>query len=243
MLLEVKHLVKEYSGGLFRRNVFTAVNDVSFNMEQGEILGLMGHSGCGKTTISKMIAHLIMPTSGQIYFAGKNIVQSSRRRIIEIRRELQIIFQNPKLALNPNYNIRQQIVEPIRLFSLARNRHEIDNLVSRSMDSVGLSQEIMYRYPNEISGGQAQRVAIARSLCLGPRLLIADEATSMLDLSIQAQIIELFKEIHRKHNISILMISHDKNVVEHFCDRIIVMDKGKMGLYAPVKHPSVKHPS
>jgi ABC-type glutathione transport system ATPase component len=227
MLLEINHLVKLYSGGLFRRNVFKAVDDVSFTMAQGEILGLMGHSGCGKTTVSKMIASLISPTSGQILFNDRNIIQCSRCETRRRRRELQIVFQNPKLALNPNYNIRQQIAEPICLFSLAKGRRDIERLVAASMDSVGLSPELLNRYPNEISGGQAQRVSIARALSLSPRLLIADEATSMLDLSVQAQIIELFKHIHTNIGISILMISHDKNVVEHFCDRVIVMDKGR----------------
>lgn len=228
MLLEIQGVLKLYRGNIFRREVFKAVDNISFTMENGEILGLMGHSGCGKTTIAKIIASLIKPSAGTIYFNGKNIINSSRRDTILRRRELQIVFQNPKLALNPNYTVRRQLAEPIMLFSLARGRREIDRIIAHSMDSVGLSAELLDRYPNEISGGQAQRVSIARALTLSPKLLIADEATSMLDLSVQAQIVELFKDIHRKHGISILMISHDKNVIEYFCHRVILLEKGKI---------------
>jgi ABC-type glutathione transport system ATPase component len=228
MLLEIRRLVKQYQGNMFSLKGFMAVNAINFDMRQGEILGLMGHSGCGKTTTAKMVASLIKPSSGEILCNGKNILKCNYRERKQRRRDLQIIFQNPRLVLNPNYNVRQQLAEPLKLFSLARTKREFDELILRSLDSVGLSSELLERYPNEISGGQAQRVAIARALSLSPRLLIADEATSMLDLSVQAQIIELFKEIHKKHEVSIMMISHDKSVVEHFCDRVIVMEKGKI---------------
>jgi ABC-type glutathione transport system ATPase component len=228
MLLEIRSLVKQYRGNMFNREGFKAVNDINFDMRHGEILGLMGHSGCGKTTTAKMVASLIKPTSGEILFNGKNTLKCGYRERMQRRRDLQIIFQNPRLALNPNYNVRQQLAEPLKLFSLAKTKREFDEFIMRSLDSVGLSSELLERYPNEISGGQAQRVAIARALSLSPRLLIADEATSMLDLSVQAQIIELFKEIHKKYGVSIMMISHDRSVVEHFCDRVIVMEKGKI---------------
>ncbi|MDR0568763.1 MAG: dipeptide/oligopeptide/nickel ABC transporter ATP-binding protein [Spirochaetaceae bacterium] len=228
MLLEVKDLVKVYRGGLLGGKVSAVLDHISFEMKQGELLGIMGHSGCGKTTAAKIIASLIRPSSGRILFNGKDILKSPRRDTMRRRRELQIIFQNAKLALNPQYTIRKQIEEPIRLFALAQNKYTRGDLVKRSMDSVGLSGDLLDRYPNEISGGQAQRVAIARALILSPKLLIADEATSMLDLSVQAQIIALFKEIHKKRRIAILMISHDKSVVEHFCDRTIVMEKGRI---------------
>ncbi|MDR1248273.1 MAG: dipeptide/oligopeptide/nickel ABC transporter ATP-binding protein [Treponema sp.] len=228
MLLEIRRLVKQYQGNMFNREGFMAVNDISFDMRQGEILGLMGHSGCGKTTTAKMAASLIKPSSGTIVFNGKSILKGNRREQKQRRRDLQIIFQNPRLVLNPGYNVRQQLAEPLKLFSLAGTKRKFEELIMRSLDSVGLSSELLERYPNEISGGQAQRVAIARALSLSPRLLIADEATSMLDLSVQAQIIELFKEIHKKHGVSIMMISHDKSVVEHFCDRVIVMEKGRI---------------
>lgn len=228
MLLEIRRLVKQYQGNMFNRERFKAVNDISFDMRQGEILGLMGHSGCGKTTTAKMVASLIKPTSGEILFNGKDTLKCGYRERMQRRRDLQIIFQNPRLALNPHYNVRQQLAEPLKLFSLAKTRREFDALIMQSLDSVGLSTELLERYPNEISGGQAQRVAIARTLSLSPRLLIADEATSMLDLSVQAQIIELFKEINGRHGVSIMMISHDKSVVEHFCDRVIVMEKGRI---------------
>ena len=228
MLLEIHCLVKQYRGNMFNREGFKAVNDITFDMRQGEVLGLMGHSGCGKTTIAKIVASLIKPTSGEILFNGKNTLKCGYRERMRRRRDLQIIFQNPRLVLNPNYNVRRQLAEPLKLFSLAKTKREFDELILRSLDSVGLSSELLERYPNEISGGQAQRVAIARALSLSPRLLIADEATSMLDLSVQAQIIELFKEIHKKRGVSIMMISHDKSVVEHFCDRVIVMEKGRI---------------
>jgi ABC-type glutathione transport system ATPase component len=233
MLLEVRDLSKLYYGSIFNQGIFKALDRISFTMEQGEILGLMGHSGCGKTTAAKIIAALIRPNAGQIWINGRHILTCSRREILRLRQDVQIIFQNPKLALNPNYTVRQQLAEPIKLFSLARSRRHIDRMVTSSMDAVGLSPELLNRYPNEISGGQAQRLAIARAVSLSPKLLIADEATSMLDLSVQAQIIELFKEIHSKHGISILMITHDKKVVEHFCHRVILMEKGKIsGFYA-----------
>ena len=228
MLLTIRNLIKRYEGTIFHPKPFVAVDNISFCMKEGEILGLMGHSGCGKTTTAKMVASLIKPTAGEIIFRGNDIVKSSRSETIKQRKALQIIFQNPHLSLNPHYNVRRQLAEPIKLFALAKTKSEINRLIALSMEQVHLSPELLERHPNEISGGQAQRVAIARALCLSPRLLIADEAISMLDLTVQAQIIELLREIHANNGISILMISHDKEVVGHFCDRVLFMDKGKL---------------
>ena len=201
---------------------------VSFELERGEIVGIMGPSGCGKTTIAKIISALLDPSSGEILFQGRDILKMTRRETIAMRHDLQVIFQNPKMVLHPNYTVYKLLAEPIRLFSLAENKADEARRVREILAAVGLSEQLLNRRPNEISGGQSQRVSIARSLILKPKLLIADEATSMLDLSVQAQILHLFNDLHAKANPAILLISHDENVVNNFCHRVIVMDSGKI---------------
>ena len=201
---------------------------VSFELERGEIVGIMGPSGCGKTTTAKIISALLDPCSGEILFQGRDILKMTRRETIAMRHDLQVIFQNPKMVLHPNYTVYKLLAEPIRLFSLAENKADEARRVREILAAVGLSEQLLNRRPNEISGGQSQRVSIARSLILKPKLLIADEATSMLDLSVQAQILHLFNDLHAKANPAILLISHDENVVNNFCHRVIVMDSGKI---------------
>jgi oligopeptide/dipeptide ABC transporter ATP-binding protein len=230
-LLEVKNLKKYFSikKGVFSRTKgqVRAVDGVSFTLKRGETLGLVGESGCGKTTVGRSILRLIEPTAGQITFNDQNLLELGREELRKVRASLQIIFQDPFSSLDPRMNIGQIIAEPIRNH-LKVSRKEIRNRVAYLMERVGLHPEQMRRYPHEFSGGQRQRIGIARALALNPIAIICDEPVSALDVSIQAQVINLLAQLQEEMNLSYLFIAHDLSVVEHISDRVAVMYLGRI---------------
>ncbi|MCH1429929.1 MAG: ATP-binding cassette domain-containing protein [Chlamydiales bacterium] len=238
-LLEVKNLKKHFpiQSGVFKKTVgwVKAVDGVSFQLKKGEILGLVGESGCGKSTLGRAAIRLIEPTSGNIYFQGKDFLGKSSRELRQVRKDIQVVFQNPYASLNPRKTIAVNVGEAALYHGLVKTIKERDEYVVDILESVGLSSEALNRYPHEFSGGQQQRVCIGRAIALKPKLIICDEAISALDVSIQAQILNLLYELKRKHDLSYLFISHDLSVVEHFCDNIMVLYFGKLVEYGPAK--------
>ena len=230
-LLEVKNLVKHFPvrGGVFSRvrAHVRAVDGISFDIEESETLGLVGESGCGKSTAGRTILRLLEPTSGEIKFMGTNIVGLEREKMRLLRREMQIIFQDPYASLNPRMTVGSIVGEPLTIHKIAKGK-ERDEKVAAILEKVGLRPEHMRRYPHEFSGGQRQRIGIARALALNPKLIIADEPVSALDVSIQAQVINLLEDLQEEFGIAYLVISHDLSVVQHICDRIAVMYLGEI---------------
>lgn len=247
-LLEVTDLVVHFpikSGILVDREVATvhAVDGVSLTLHEGETLGLVGESGCGKSTLCRAILQLVSPTSGSVRFAGDELVGRSRRDLRPLRRELQMIFQDPFASLNPRKRVGQIIGDPIELHGLARGA-ELKRRVLELLERVGLQAEHYNRFPHEFSGGQRQRIGIARALALQPKLIIADEPVSALDVSVQAQIINLLEELQDEFGLSYLFVAHDLGVVRHVSDRVAVMYLGKVvetsasdALYRSPLHP------
>lgn len=225
-LVEVSNIKKYYSSGLFQENLTRAVDGVSFIIDQGETLALIGESGCGKSTLGKCILRLIEPSSGNIYFEGKDILELNQRQLRRRRPAMQMIFQDADGSLNPRMKVRQLLLEPLRANRMVNgNVHE---QLAEIMDMVKLTPELLDRYPHEISGGQRQRAVIARALALKPRLIIADEPAASLDILIQAQILQMMKGLQANFNISYLFISHNINTVAYIADRIAVMYAGKI---------------
>lgn len=230
-LLTVQSLKKYFPmyGGLLSRvtGQVKAVDDVSFEIHEGEILGLVGESGCGKTTVGRMTLRLMEPTSGNVYFENTNVFDLNRRELANLRPKMQIIFQDPYSSLNPRFTVERIIGEAISVhFQL--NGKPLREKVESLMEKVGLSPMYLNRYPHEFSGGQRQRIGIARALALGPSYIVCDEPVSALDVSIQAQIINLLQSLQEKENLSMLFISHDLNVVKHLSQRTAVMYLGKI---------------
>ncbi|VAX30411.1 Oligopeptide transport ATP-binding protein OppF (TC 3.A.1.5.1) [hydrothermal vent metagenome] len=230
-LLEVRQLKKHFSvGGGFlgkpKLNV-RAVDGISFNLKPGETLGLVGESGCGKSTAARAILRLVEPTSGDVFYRGKNLADLSQSEMRALRQEMQIIFQDPSASLNPRRRIENILEEPFIIHNSA-GKTERKERVAQLLKKVGLTPEHASRYPHEFSGGQLQRIAIARAIALSPRLIVADEPVSSLDVSIQAQVINLMQDLKETMNISYLFISHDMAIVEHFSDRVAVMYLGKI---------------
>jgi oligopeptide transport system ATP-binding protein len=247
-LLRVQHLKKYFPirGGLFSREIghVHAVDDVSFEIHRGETLGLVGESGCGKSTTGRSILRLIEPSSGEVWFEDKNVTTLDKRALRQIRKEMQIIFQDPYASLNPRMTVRSIIGEALVIHRLARTRRERDERVVQLLETVGLSADHLRRYPHEFSGGQRQRIGIARALAVNPKLIVADEPVSALDVSIQAQIINLLEDLQKKFALTYLFIAHDLSVVEHISTRVAVMYLGKIveiahahDLYTNPKHP------
>ncbi len=230
-LLEVQNLKKYFPvrRGILSRTIgyVRAVDRVSFSSEQGETLGLVGESGCGKTTVGRSILRLIEPTSGQVRFNGQDLLSLDGEALRQVRASLQIIFQDPFSSLNPRMNIGQIIAEPIKNH-LDISPAEVKEKVAHLMEKVGLHPEQMSRYPHEFSGGQRQRIGIARALALNPLLIICDEPVSALDVSIQAQVINLLAQLQEQMNLSYLFIAHDLSVVEHISNRVAVMYLGNI---------------
>ena len=225
-LLEIKNLTVEYKS-VERAEVLRAVDNVSFNIKKNEIYALAGESGCGKSTLAKIITKLVKPLSGEVIFDGKSILNQNKQEKKAYPSKVQMVFQNPYSSLNPKMKIGEILKEPLDIntkFSKRRKKAVIKNI----LDDVGLPESCLELYPHEFSGGQRQRIAIARALILKPKLLIADEPVSALDASIQAQIINLLKELKELHDLTILFISHDLNVIRYLADRVGVMYFGKL---------------
>ena len=234
-VLEVVDLVKHFPAGgriTGRGSAVHAVDGVSFELERGEILGLVGESGSGKTTVANCVLRLTEPTSGTIRLRGTDITHLSRRQMRPRRRELHMVFQDPYSSLNPRMTVGDIVGEPVRLHRLARGR-ALDARVAETLDAVGLRPELRYRYPHELSGGQRQRVGLARSLILNPSVLVADEPVSALDVSVQASILNLLRDLQRTMGFSCLFITHDLATVEFLCDRVAVMYLGEIVELAP----------
>ncbi len=229
ILLEVKDLVKHFPvrGGVFSRvhSYVRAVDGISFSIAEGETLGLVGESGCGKSTAGRAILRLIEPTSGEVKYKGTDILSLNREKMRQLRREMQIIFQDPYASLNPRMTVGSIVGEPLTIHHIAKGK-EREEKVAAILQKVGLRPEHMRRYPHEFSGGQRQRIGIARALALNPKIIIADEPVSALDVSIQAQVINLLQDLQKEFGIAYLVISHDLSVVQHICDRIAVMYLG-----------------
>ena len=228
--LEVVDLVKHYTGR--RRRVVHAVDGVSFALGRGEILGLVGESGSGKSTVAACVLRLIEPTSGTIRLNGADITHLSRRRMRPLRRQVHMVFQDPYSSLNPRLTCGDIVGEPLRLHKLAHGR-ALNARVDEIFDAVGLRSELRFRYPHELSGGQRQRVGLARSLILRPSVLVADEPVSALDVSVQASILNLLRDLQREMGFSCLFITHDLATVEFLCDRVAVMYLGEIVETAP----------
>jgi oligopeptide/dipeptide ABC transporter ATP-binding protein len=230
--LEVDNLKKYFpiKKGLFQKTVgyVYAVDGVSFFLDRGESLGLVGESGCGKSTVAKTILRLIEPTAGEIVLDGEKLRQLGKHELRSCRKKMQIIFQDPYSSLNPRRTIGQTIKEPLDIFNTYPRSSEKQDRVAHLLEKVGLKPEHYGRYPHEFSGGQRQRVCIARALALNPKLIVGDEPVSALDVSIQAQIINLMDDLQKEYGLSYLFISHDLAVVNHICSRIAVMYLGKI---------------
>ena len=236
-LLEVKNLVKRFpiKGGLLQRTVdhVHAVDGVSFDLAAGETLGVVGESGCGKSTTGRCILRLIEPTSGEIWFEGRNVTAMGRSELRGLARDMQIIFQDPFASLNPRMTVGSIVGEGLVIHGLASSRREIEERVAQLLGTVGLNADHMRRYPHEFSGGQRQRIGIARALAVNPKLIVCDEAVSALDVSIQAQVINLLEDLQQQFHLTYIFIAHDLSVVEHTSDRVAVMYLGRVVEIAP----------
>ncbi|MFM8509745.1 MAG: ABC transporter ATP-binding protein, partial [Betaproteobacteria bacterium] len=230
-LLQVRDLVKRFPvrNGLLRRTTgqVHAVDGVSFELLEGQTLGVVGESGCGKSTMGRCILRLIEPTSGQVVFDGQDVTAADRSSLRALARQMQIIFQDPFASLNPRMTVGAIIGEGLLIHGLARNRTEVADRVAELLTMVGLSKDQMRRYPHEFSGGQRQRIGIARALAVQPRLIVCDEAVSALDVSIQAQVINLLQDLQEQLGLTYVFIAHDLSVVEHASNRVAVMYLGR----------------
>jgi peptide/nickel transport system ATP-binding protein/oligopeptide transport system ATP-binding protein len=248
-LLEVRRLVKHFVSkqGLFRAaSVVRAVDEVTFSIDEGEMFGLVGESGSGKSTTGRCILRLIEPTSGEVFFRGENVLQFSTERMRMARRDMQIVFQDPYSSLNPRMRVGDIVEEPLVIHRLG-TKSERRARVAELFELVGLESAYVLRYPHEFSGGQRQRIGIARALALNPALVIADEAVSALDVSIQAQVVKLLLDLKERLKLTYLFIAHDLRLVEHICTRVAVMYMGKIvelgetrALFASPTHPYTK---
>ncbi|MBD1370889.1 dipeptide ABC transporter ATP-binding protein [Hazenella sp. IB182357] len=235
-LLTVKNLSKHFpiKGGVFRRTVgqVKAVDNISFSVNKGETFGLVGESGCGKSTTGRTLIRLLEPTAGEVLFEGKDIARLARKEMQAVRRDLQMVFQDPYASLNPQMTVGELIEEPMKVHGLY-NKQERQKRVKKMMDLVGLNAQYITRYPHEFSGGQRQRIGIARALSLEPKLIIADEPVSALDVSIQSQVVNLMDDLQKELDLTYIFIAHDLSVIKHISDRVGVMYLGRMAEIAP----------
>ncbi len=238
-LVEIRHLSKFFpvTGGLLQRRigVVQAVNDISFDIEKGESLGVVGESGCGKSTLARLVLGLIAPSSGQIVFDGQEITRLSKPALRNLRRRMQMVFQDPHSALDPRNSIFRSLEEVFQIQKVALGRQQKNERIFELLEMVGLKAEHCRAYPHQLSGGQKQRAVIARALSMNPDFVILDEPTAALDVSVQAQIILLLRQLGQEFNMSYLFISHDLALVDYFCRRIIVMYLGRIMEITPGK--------
>ena len=232
VILEAKNLKKDFdvTGGKLH-----AVDNISFQLQRGKTLGVVGESGCGKSTLGKMLVGLTGVTSGEIIFKGRSIENVKKAERKELRREMQMIFQDPMSSLDPRLCTMELIAEPLNIFKVCPNREALEKRVRELMDLVGISEHMMYSYPHELDGGRRQRIGIARALALEPDFIVCDEPVSALDVSIQAQVLNLLKQIQRDKGLTYMFITHDLSVVKHISDDILVMYMGQMVEKAPSK--------
>ncbi|MCC9041835.1 ABC transporter ATP-binding protein [Myroides sp. M-43] len=245
-LLEIRNVFKDYviNGGLFKKGVFHALQDINFNVYEGETLGLVGESGCGKSTLGNVILQLDRATKGQIFYKGHDITKLSAREFRVFRKDIQIIFQDPYSSLNPRLTVGQAIMEPMKVHKIGSNDADRREKVIEILHRVGLDETVFNRYPHEFSGGQRQRIGIARTIAVQPKLIICDESVSALDISVQAQVLNLLNDLKDNYNFTYIFISHDLSVVKYMSDNVMVMNKGRIEeigeadeLYANPKTP------
>ncbi len=229
-ILEVKHLKKYFNTP---KGVLHAVDDVNFTLERGKTLGIVGESGCGKSTTGRSILRLIEPTSGEVIFNGEDILKKNKEQMRLLRREMQLIFQDPYASLDPRKTVSEIIGEPLKLQKLVTDKAEREKKVHELMDVVGLANRLVNTYPHELDGGRRQRIGIARALAMQPKLIICDEPVSALDVSIQAQILNLMQDLQEKMGLTYIFITHDLSVVNHFANDIAVMYLGQLIEKAP----------
>jgi peptide/nickel transport system ATP-binding protein/oligopeptide transport system ATP-binding protein len=236
ILIESRDLKKYFFYSRFRKNLeIKAVNGVSLSIRAGKTLGLAGESGCGKSTLGRLMLNLIPPTAGELFFDGKDILRFTKKEMWDIRRQMQMIFQNPYAALNPKMCILNAIKAPLDVYHVGSEQEKIER-VREIANLVGLNEQYLSRYPHEFSGGQRQRIVIARALILNPKFIVCDEPVSSLDVSVRAQILNLMKDIQEKLNIAYLFISHDLSVVHHISDEVAIMYLGRIVEQAPKKY-------
>ena len=231
-MLEVQNIKKYFNTN---QGILQAIDDISFDLDEGKTLGLVGESGCGKSTTGRVILRLLEPTDGKVFFDGTDIVSLNKQDMRELRKKMQIIFQDPYASLNPRKTVSQLIGEPLKWNKIHNNNKSKENHIVKLMETVGLAERLKNDYPHELDGGRRQRIGIARALALEPKLIICDEPVSALDVSIQAQILNLLKELQKEFGIAYLFITHDLSVVNHFSDDIAVMYLGKIVEKAPAR--------
>jgi ABC-type oligopeptide transport system ATPase subunit len=245
-ILEVRHLSKRFvrRHGLFAPPAtLTAVDDVSFAIPEGETFGLVGESGSGKTTTGRCLLRLVEPTGGEVYYRGENVLALSRRRLREMRRHMQLVFQDPYASLNPRMRVQQILQEPLDIHRVG-TRAERRDRVAELLTLVGLDPRVAVRYPREFSGGQRQRIGLARAIALNPSFIVADEPVSALDVSVQAQVVNLLLDLQARLNLTYLFIAHDLRLVEHVCSHVAVMYRGRIvemgatrAIFTSPRHP------
>ncbi len=230
VLLEVKHLKKYFPT---KSGILHAVDDVSFQLEAGKTLGVVGESGCGKSTLGRTILHLLPATSGEIWFNGEDISNPSKEKFHELRRDMQMIFQDPFSSINPRMTVSQIIGEPLEIYNLCKTKEDYNRRVHELMETVGLADRLANSYPHELDGGRRQRIGIGRALALNPKFIVCDEPVSALDVSIQAQVLNLMQDLQKELHLTYIFVTHDLSVVKHISDDILVMYLGTMVEKAP----------
>lgn len=237
-LVEIKDLRRQFvqKNGMFgKASKVNAVNDVNLNVVRGEVLALVGESGSGKSTMGRLVARLDKPTGGEILYNGENVASMSTRQLLQFRRRVQMIFQDPFSSLNPHMRVRSMLAEPLRIHGLARSKEEVGARIEQLMGAVGLSPTLADRFPHEFSGGQRQRLSIARALAVEPEFIVADEAVSALDVSTQAQVVNLLSKLRLEFKLTVLFISHNLAVVQNIADRVAVLYLGRLLELAPTE--------